>query len=217
MKPLIISIGVDGRERYSEKISKLEKSLKYWYGDADIHKSFPDWVIPHSSIPYAFKYDLISDAMLKGRKKIFWLDSSMRLVEGRSICDLLEQSESGIVAFENIGHPLEKYINDTAINNLGINSLKGVKQIWGGCTFWDFTKRLPHLILDEIKQEINKGSFNDDNTNRKDFIAHRHDQAILSWLLHKHNVDLLPYGKLVSAEHARTKQFGNDYYFIYGD
>lgn len=217
MKPLIISIGVDGRERYSQKILKLEESLQYWDGDAELHRSFPEWVVPHSSIPYAFKYDLITDAFLRGYEKIFWMDSSMRLIEGKNICDLLDKSETGIVAFDNLGHPLEKYINDTAITNLGIDSLEGVKQIWGGCSFWDFSKRLPHIVLDEIKQEINRGSFNDDNTKRENFIAHRHDQAVLSWLLHIHKVELLPYGTLVSAEHARTKEFGDNYYFIYGD
>lgn len=217
MKPLIISIGVDGREKYSEKILKLEESLKYWKGDIEIYKSFPEWCTNHYVVPYAFKYDLIKDAIKRGYRKIFWLDSSMRLIEERSIADLLEQSKTGVVAFDNLGHLLANYINDTAIKNLGIETTEGVKQIWGGCTFWDFDKELPNIILSEIFEQISKGSFNNDNTRRENFVAHRHDQAVLSVLLHNHNVELLPYGTLVSAEHARTKEYGNNYYFIYGD
>lgn len=217
MKPLIISIGVDGREAYSQIIKGLEESLKYWDGDAEIHNSFPDWCLSHKVVPYAFKYDLIRNAYRRGYRQIYWLDSSMILVEGKDITDLLSQSESGIVAFDNLGHPLQKWINDTAIKNLKVENLEGIKQIWGGCTFWDFDKELPHLILSEVYDHINMGSFNNDNTSRENFIAHRNDQSVLSVLLHNHNIELLPYGTLVSAEHARTKEYGNNYYFIYGD
>lgn len=202
MKDLIISLAVDGREKYSERVKGLEQSLSLWQGDVIIHKEFPGWVTPHSRVPYRFKFDLIKNAMSKGYKRVFWLDSTMRLV--KNISDLLT---GPVTAFDNLGHPLKNYINDRAISNLGIKNLEGVKQVWGGCVFWDFNYQKAKVIFDRAMDQSILGSFNDDNTKRDGFIAHRHDQAVLSWLFHEHEVPLLDYGVIAARKDVTDKTF----------
>lgn len=212
MKDLIICLAVNGRENYTERLKGLEKSLSSWEGDVRIYKEFPEWCRPHSEIPYAFKYDLIQRAIDDGYKRIFWLDSIMRLIPGKNISQLLDESPKGIVAFHNLGHDLEKYINNTAIRNLGIESLEGLKQTWGGAVFFDFSKDTAMYVFKDLMGEIKKGSFNDDNTQRENFIAHRHDQAVLSYLLYAYAVELLPYG-IIAAKNDLTENT----YVQYGD
>lgn len=210
MRDLIISLAVDGREPYSQRVVGLERSLTgNWKGDVRVYKSYPSWCTRHSVIPYKFKFDLIQKAVDDGYKRIFWLDSTMRILHGKNISDLLDNSVDGVVAFHNLGHPLKAYINDTAMDNLGIteDQLEGVKQIWGGCIFWDFNKETARSIFAETVEQISLGSFNDDKTNRRTFIAHRHDQAVLSWLLHKNNVELLDYGVIAAKNHLIDKTY----------
>lgn len=213
MKDLIISLAVDGREAYSKKVIGLEKSIAgNWKGDVRIYKSFPSWCTLHSMVPYKFKYDLIERAKDEGYKRIYWLDSTMRLIKGKNIVDLLDQSKYGIVAFDNLGHPLKNYINDTAIKNTNISELDGVKQTWGGCVFWDFNNEMARLLFNSVMMQAMIGSFNDDETNRKGFIAHRHDQAILSWLFHSAGIPLLDYGIIAAKKDVTDKT-----YIVYGE
>lgn len=207
MKDLIITLAVDGRESYTQRLINLITSLVNWNGDIRVYKEFPKWCRPHTQIPYAFKYDLIKKAIDDGYQRIFWVDSIMRLVPGKNISELLDEAPLGIVAFHNLGHDLEKYINDTAIKNLRIGNLTGVKQTWGGALFFDFTKEFPHYILGEVMRQIEIGSFNDDNTQRENFIAHRHDQAVLSWLFHTNNMPLLDYGVIAAKNDLTEKTF----------
>lgn len=205
MKDLIISLSVDGRERYSERVKGLEESIsKHWDGDVRIYKEFPEWCTHHKEIPYAFKYDLMQRALGDGYTRLLWMDSSMRLLKNPKC--LLDNS-TGIVAFDNLGHPLEHWINDTALSNLGITveDLKGVKQIWGGLTMWDFNTELANEVLTELMEQIALGSFMKDGTNRPGFKDHREDQAVLSWLLHKRSVDLLPYGVVAAKQHITNE------------
>lgn len=207
MKDLIISLAVDGREKYSERIVGLEKSLVNWTGDVRIYTEFPDWCTPHQVTPYAFKYDFIKRAVNDGYRRVFWLDSIMRLIQGKNISTLLDESATGMVAFHNLGHDLEKYINNTAIKNMYIEHLAGIMQTWGGALFFDFNRPIPTLLFEHIEEQILLGSFNDDDTERENFIAHRHDQAVISWLLHKFKVPLLPYGIIAAKKDLTDKTF----------
>lgn len=209
MKTLILSCAVNGREDYVAMSKGLEESVKNFDYDFQIYKEFPTWCWEHSMFPYAFKLNMIADAFGKGYRRIFWLDSSMRIL--KDVNELLDNSH-GIVVFDNLGHPLNNYINDNAIRNLEIDSLENVKQIWGGAVGYDFTKDISNIIFYEAATQVLCHSFNSDNTTRDGFISHRHDQAVLSWLCHKHKIGLLPYGIL-----AAKKDITNQTYIQYGD
>lgn len=210
-KDLIVSLGVDGREKYSKLMTGLIKSVEDsdWHGDVRIYNKWPVWVTPHSQVPYKFKYDIIRRALWDGYTRIYWLDSVMRLVPGKNISDLLFTSK-GIVAFHNEGHDLGPYINDTAINGMPVKNPDKIKQCWGGALFFDFSLDATHYIFSQI--DINSRYFKDDATVREGFIAHRHDQAIVSVILNQSRIPLLPYGVIAAA-----KDVTDQTYIQYGD
>lgn len=213
MKDLIISLAVDGRESYSNFVLGLEKSITdfNWQGDVRIYKEFPDYCTPHSEVPYQFKYDLVKKALFDGYSRIWWLDSTMRL--NGNISDLFLMTD-GVVLFDNIGHPLYKYISDAAVDNIGIpkNKLKEVKQTWGGAIGLDFNTKKAEFFFGEILQQIRLGSFLESNSDRDGFVAHRHDQAVLSGLAYMNDIKLLPYGVIASKKDATEKTL-----IIYGE
>jgi hypothetical protein len=151
---------------------------------------------------------MIQLAREKGYTEIYWLDSSMELV--KDITGLANP----VMAFENIGHPLYKYISDQAVANLNCeNYLNEIKQTWGGAIGFDFTNKDATYLFDEIITQAMKGSFNNGNSTRNGFVAHRHDQAVMSVLFHDYGIELLPYGKIVtSPHHLFPFDYGTDFY-----
>jgi hypothetical protein len=214
MNDLIVSMAVDGREKYSELVKELEKSIvdSNWNGDVRIYKEFPIWCTPHSEVPYKFKYDIIERAYTDGYDRIFWLDSTMRLIYGRNISDLLSQSKCGVVAFDNLGHNLVHYINDTAVEYLGLKELEGLRQCWGGALFFDFNETEAKELFFSVLEASTSGAFNDDNTKRIGFYGHRHDQAVVSGYLYLFDIPMLDYGVIAAPKDVTDKT-----YIIYGD
>jgi len=217
-KNVLISLAVNGREHYAFKSIKLEESLATnWEYDCRLYKAYPDYCTPHTVIPYKFKFDLIKQARKDGYDRVVWLDSSIRLAS----TDLLSlMDESGIIAFDNLGHPLWKYISDKAAANLNVGEaeIKMIPQTWGGALGFDFTKDKACEVFEEICKHSMDGSFETNGSRRTGFISHRHDQAVISVLLWKHKIKLLPYGEIVSAVHAKEPfEYGTGYKLIYGD
>jgi hypothetical protein len=61
------------------------------------------------------------------------------------------------------------------------------------------------------------GSFNEGTSKRKEFVAHRHDQSVMSVIFHQHKIYLLPYGNIVINAHSLPPyEYGQDFYIIYG-
>ena len=215
---VLISLAVNGRENYVDKSENLERSIaKEWVWDTRLYKAYPDYCTPNSVIPYKFKYDLIKQARSDGYKQIYWLDSSIRLANGPGFANLFP--ESGIIAFDNLGHPLWKYISDKAAANLNVSDseLKMIPQTWGGALGFDFTKDKACEIFEEICKHSMNGSFETNGSRRTGFVSHRHDQAVISVILWKHKIKLLPYGEIVSAEHAKSGEHGTNFKLVYGD
>jgi hypothetical protein len=220
-KEIILSAAVDGRDRYSEIVKGLEKSIvdANWHGDVEIYKSFPDWVIPHKVIPYGFKYQFIMKKMMEGYEKVYWLDSTMRLACGKNLSDIWKDNTYAITVFDNIGHKLKHYLTDTAIKNLGLdmydkgfeNPLEGMDQIWGGAIFFDFNYSYAVEFINVIANHMLIGSFNDDNTKREGFISNRHDQSLISGLCHIFQVPIMSYGYIAAPKDVTDKT-----YIIYG-
>ncbi len=174
----------------------------------------------HKEVPYKFKLSCIQIAREEGYEKILWLDTTMTLLEGKDVVDLLNQSEKGIVAFHNLGHPTHKYISDRAVENLGISEedLLKAEPSWGGAFMIDFTNPAAVAIWDEIvKQSETVGTFEDGGSIRPGFVAHRHDQVAMSVIFWRHGVKLFPYGKIIQRIHLKEPfEYGNDAYIVYG-
>ena len=239
-KDVLVSFSSKGREDYNQRLLRLMDSAKiHWkgdmlvyspdhplpaYNDWPIHRAWPDSqalpALTHEQMPYYFKYALIQHARELGYERIVWLDTSMLLLQ--DITPLFEGP--GVTVFDNLGHPLYKYISDDAwelvrrhvtYNANELPVFDNIPQIWGGAQFWDFTKPLAVEIWSEVMAFAANGSFKDGPSRRPHFIAHRHDQAVLSVLLHN-RCRLLPYGYIKTREHIHSHEYGNNPYILYG-
>lgn len=123
------------------------------------------------------------------------------------------------MAFHNLGHETVNYISDDCIRAIGstLDEVKASKQTWGGCIGFDLTKETAKRVLNQIIHASLKGAFNEGGSNREGFVAHRHDQAVMSILFHRNGLNLYDYGHIVCNVHAiEPFEYGKNYTFIYG-
>lgn len=216
--PVIVSFASKGRDDYNKgQVRLLESLQQHWAGDYWLHslerdgelpssKAFPHQ--PHSECPYLFKFTMIQTLREQGYSRIIWLDSTM-VLERPDITDLLKR---GIMAFHNLGHDLKNYINDAACSgmNYDTESEHQALQTWGGAIGFDFNRGRARAVFDAVVR--NRYYFKDGNSTRPGFIAHRHDQAVLSVMLWYFSVKLHPYGTIVTHPHYIDHAYGNEFY-----
>lgn len=220
-RKIIVSFSSKGREDYNIWQERLYKSiLQHWDGDYWLHSLERDGVLedtkqvkykPHSECPYQFKLVMIERAREMGYYEVYWLDSS--LVLAKDITGLANP----IMAFHNLGHDLYKYISDKAVENLGIGEeLKEIEQTWGGAIGFNFASIKANKIFNDIIHQSEIGSFNEGGSTRQGFVAHRHDQAVMSALFYKYGIKLLRYGNIVTYPHYNEPyEYGKDYFIIH--
>lgn len=201
----LISLAINGREKYTEKLIGLQHSLKNWPYDVRLYRWYPHYCTPHDCIPYKFKFDLIDQARKDGYTHIVWLDSSIRILKD----PVALFGDHGIFAFDNLGHPLWKYISDKAVKNMGMSNvnISKIKQTWGGAIGFDFTKDKACEIFAEIMRQSTMGSFETSGSTRPGFVAHRHDQAVMSLIFANHRYELLPYGTIAAKPDVTEQTF----------
>lgn len=215
MKTLLVSYASKGREDYHKGLLRLIDSALLFdldirvyspdmsideYNGVKIIKDMPEGFVGHKDIPYRFKFDLIRQAVLDGYTKIIWLDSS--LIIKKDLNELFNHSCG--FCFHNLGHPLYKYISDAAVKNLEVSNseLMNVPQVWGGAFGLDFNRLNTDQLFNEIVRQSELGSFNEGVSTREGFIAHRHDQAVLSMLFDRYSVKMYDYGTITTAQHC---------------
>lgn len=241
MEKVIVSVASLGRENYNQAQLRLIKSCvdagwdghymmrsvdgycdRYEGVDIKINEGWPitekygvSWQQADSA--YQFKPFAIQEARERGYTQIIWCDSTMLMHKPPTELMKLAATE-GIVAFDNLGHPLYKWINNRALNHLGLSSsteaITHWRQIMACCIIFDFTLPITELIFNKWIEASIQQAFFDDDTEREDFIAGRHDQSYLSALLNIYSVPILDYGGVVYHPHNETKEFGDNYYFI---
>jgi hypothetical protein len=168
-------------------------------------------------MPYQFKTALIQEAIEKGYQRIIWLDSSMQLKK-----DLTPLFDSPITVFHNLGHPTWKYISTNAMILLGhvlypefeFSDLQLIEQIWGGAFALDLTKDDAKGFFNDLKEYSVNGSFENGGSVIPGFIAHRHDQSVMSVLLTNWKHTMLPYGQILCPPHDRTGEYGTNPYLV---
>lgn len=222
MKTLLISYASKGRDDYHKGLLRLIDSALLF--DLDIRVYSPDLpvdeykgvkilrdsVTPHSEVPYKFKLDLIDKSIQDGYERIIWLDSSLIIKK-----DLNELFDGAGFCFHNLGHPLYKYISDIAQSNLLLQNigLMDTPQVWGGAFGLDFSNPLSHKILLALKRQSDIGSFNDGGSDRDGFIAHRHDQAVMSVIFKRFGLKMWDYGYITTTSHCfEPYEYGNNSY-----
>lgn len=242
MKDVIVSFATKG---FHPQLLRLIDSCKqHWkgdlliyspdhdlwmYRDVQIHHSWPDpegiQSFHHKDMPYQFKVALIQKAIELGYERIIWLDSSMQLK--KDLTPLLDNSKTGVVTFHNLGHPLHKYISDEALLLLGVQHSETIDkpQIWGGAFMLNIGKFFAYNFFQSLKYYSINGSFKNGTSNKSGYVAHRHDQSVMSVLLsfrvmtndeeYKYDwSDMLPYGQILCPPHDRTGEYGTDPYLV---
>lgn len=239
MSKCIVSFSSMGRENYNQAQLRLIKSIKWsgWDGGV-VMQSYDGYVDEYkgvkielgsypksekynlqnnnSEIPYGFKPEIVQVAIERGYEQVIWCDSTILLAK-EPVGYLKHAKQYGVAAVDNIGHPLQYWISDKAVEKLGIteDELKNVPQIMACVIAFDFTNPIGVEIFTKWIEASRDGvSFQNYDSTRDGFRAHRHDQAVLSGLLWMHNVPLLPYGRLVYHPHDETGEYGNDFDFI---
>lgn len=225
MNPVLVSFASKGREDYLKAQLSLIDSAKgthnhtrNWYGEYLFRAvdgycgeykcvkiqlgSYPvtekygvSW--QHSDMPYQFKPYAIQEARDKGYTKILWCDSTMRI--NKNPYKLFEKcSEIGILAFDNLGHPLENWISDYSVKWCGLDSVKGMKQIMACVIFFDFDHPKCVQVFDEWIKGSQENCFHPSTeaSQRPEYKGSRHDQALLSALMNKHDISIQDYGEV---------------------
>ena len=231
---VIVSFASSGRENYNKaQLRMIKSTIGKWDGDYLI-RSYDGYVdeyvgVPiitgsypststnnHAEVPYNFKPDIVLEAIQKGYTKIIWCDSTILLHQDPT--PMLDYaSEHGVAAFDNLGHPLWAWISDLSLQmqDLTDDDLANIKQIMACVIIFDVSNPAGKSVFDKWYKASKDGiSFQNYGSKREGFKAHRHDQAVLSMLLHKAGIPLLPYGKLVYHPDEETGEFGNDIYFV---
>jgi len=221
IKPVIVSYASKGREDYNKGLDRLHDSLIKcgWEGDYWLHSKERDGNLTscnlfehkeHFEVPYLFKFTMIQTLREQGYTKIIWLDSSL-VLDRADVTDLLNV---GVMCYDNLGHPLYKYISDEAVKNLEIKTeeLLFMKQTWGGAIGFDFSREWVCELFSKIIEQAHKGSFNEGSSERYGFVAHRHDQAVMSVIFSQYGVPFLQYGNIVTYPHYMTNEYGNSFY-----
>jgi hypothetical protein len=240
-KKIIVSFSSTGRENYPKAQLGLIKSCvnAKWDGDYLIRSldgycdnylgvdillgSYPvterfGVCNNHAEIPWGFKPDLILEAIEKGYDKIIWCDSTIRMK--KNPYELLEYAKyHGVCAFDNLGHPLKNWISDVALEHLHITEeelqANNIPQIMACCIVFDVSNEIGRKVFIDWSLLSKDGAcFQNYPSKREGFVVHRHDQAVLSGLLWKYKIPLLPYGKLVYPPHDSNFEYGDDIYFV---
>lgn len=240
MKKCLISFSSQGRENYNHAMLNLIKScVDIWDGDYLLYQfdgyvdeyrgvklnqcksiQFPQpqaWVAsPHSEVPYQFKPALFQIAKEQGYEQVIWCDSTIRMLKHPQA--LLDHANKyGVAVFDNLGHPLKYWMSDVAQRAVGLSDeqLEVCPQIMACVIIFDFTNELGKHIFDRWVAHARDGvSFTNKGSDRPEFKAHRHDQALLSAICYQEGVPMLPYGKLVYPPHHQTLEYGDDIYFL---
>jgi len=116
------------------------------------------------------------------------IDIKQKKVLKRYLSDV---KNSLLIAFES-GYPNRNYINDQTLNHFGILNdviFLNAIQVEAGVLIIKNCKKTRALIGEWLELSINHPNlftdFSSKDTNRKDFIEHRHDQAIFNVLFYK--------------------------------
>jgi len=184
MKRAVVSFA---NGQYLSKLERLKESFK-GRTDADLI-TFTDYsqigCKPHTVIPYQFKPYAIQKAVNMGYDSILWVDSPIVAIQSVGpVFDYIE--ENAYMFFDNIGHPLGRWTNQKALDYFGVrrDDAMIIYQIMACCMGFNFTNPVVKAIFSKylsLSDELYPGSWSD----------HRHDQTVMSFLIHQFGLHIL--------------------------
>lgn len=154
--------------------------------------SIPD----HGSVPYGFKPWLIYEAFSRGHNQVLWVDSTV--VFNGPTTDLFKMlDEVPVLAFDNPGCPIPFWTNDRTMAELNWDPTDLRFEVMACVLGFNFANEQTMPLFREWQRAADAGLFNvGERSLRPEFRDHRHDQSVISILIHRAGIPLVPYGTL---------------------
>ena len=232
MGKVIVSLSSTGRENYNEAQLGLIRSINRHARHYDTHLRSVDGYVDvyeqrqillgewpktskwgeswsHQNMPYQFKPFMVAEALELGYRKIIWCDSTIRVHQNPDPLWELA-AEHGIVAWNNEGHELHKYIPDHQIAWLGLKDYTEVKQmfqIMACCIVFDFDHPKTMPIFEKWIQGAKENCFHHNESKNPHYVSSRHDQALLSALMNINGIPVQPYGGLAYRHYLPVEPY----------
>lgn len=192
----------DGTGSYSQKMKRLESSLKDTNFD-DAFMGFNSTELlgckPHrgsGSIPYQFKPYAIKKAS-EHSDIVLWCDSVVYAKHDvQPIFDYINYA--GYLFFDNIGFSLGDFTNDKTLNHFGISREESwsIPMIMACVMGFDFKNEKVKQIFQEyldLSDTLYKGEWDNSTKSESQDMrvrGHRHDQSVMSALIWKHGLKI---------------------------
>jgi hypothetical protein len=242
MKSCIVNVFSKGRENYKELTEGLLKSLQLidfkddvllfspdisQYRKVENVNFFPGWphntrygeCKPHTELQHGFKCMAIQAAREYGYNQILWLDSTIRVKKNpATYFDLA--NELGVVTFDSEeGAEEAKWTSDKCLEILGCSPeyANTFNQCYGGIMLFDFTNQRGVSLFDEFASYCQLKEVLDMSlgSTRPEFIAHRSDQSVISFLIKKYRMNNLSWGGVIYK--GSKNPFNLEPTFVIGD
>ena len=190
-----VNVTVSSEDWHKKGLARLVRShaqghlpaLQYWTDYKEIgHPT-------HQQVPYGFKYTALKRAREKGSTTLVWLDASMWAA--RSTDKLFEQIEADGYWFERDSKwTVGQWTSDACLKKLGMDRDEAmtVPISWAAAFGLDLNQPVGKEILDRMLHYMKDGvsfhgAWTNDGRVSKDprCKGHRHDQSVLSILVHQ--------------------------------
>lgn len=177
---------------------------------------------PHSEIQHQFKAFAIQAVRELGYTQVMWCDSPVRIVKNpEKFFGLAE--ELGAVTFDAEPGATESiWTSDKCLEVLGCSPeyARTFNQCSSGVMLFDFSNKRGCAIFDEFaKYCLSKEALDmKGGSDRVEFMAHRSDQSIISYVMRKYNMYNLPWGSYMHRNSFLKKNpYGIQPTFFNGD
>ena len=194
MKRCIVNLAVKGRENYPLGQARLLKALARWDSgsDAMMWTTYPAGCPTHQHIPYAFKYYCMRKAINRGYDMVFWVDSSVVPLKSLdTLWNIIE--DRGLLVFNNPGCMEDQFTSEDCLETLGcsIEEARKINQICGGVVGYN-VRHVPSMRIfgnmERLALDKNAFAGGTCESSSPRYVAHRHDQSCLSYLVHKYKI-----------------------------
>lgn len=157
-----------------------------------------------------------------GYEQVLWLDSSIRLNKNPDKYFELA-NDLGVITFDaEEGAEEAKYTSDACLDILGCSAEEAMtfNQCSAGILLFDFTNKRGEEIFNlyahycQIKEVLDMSL----GSSRPEFIAHRSDQSVISYLIKRYRMNHLSWGGTIYKGSYFTKNpYGLEPTFFIGD
>lgn len=160
------------------------------------------YALSHNLASHQFKSFVIQFARENEYEQVMWCDCPVVFMKNSDHYFKLAE-EIGVVIFNADNVNEAEYTSNIALDLMGcsLKYARNISQVYSGIMLFDFTTKFGNKVFNEFMY-FNRNpiicngykEYNNYETHRNDFIAHRHDQSIISYVIRKNGGFPLTYG-----------------------